>query len=383
MGNNASEYGTPKPKKRKQYNNKTYHKAATSSTANINQEEQKYTNITQEAIDIQLSADSLTKQIESYTSFEVMSSLLFGFAVSVLFGNIGNDAFEGYYISEIIFSNLMAIVLICNAYTMIVMSLTYFHVNRFMADKRYDIARTYLQLYGSYRLLSRRAFYGGLITFIVAIIIYLYPQMSIVSSVSTTCTLTIGIIVILFTIYTMINPAKVFDQNNPGKLSISSLVNTTTNPLKRHANNKKELINATSNELRIHDIKDDTKDDTKALGFVFNKKLSINDFTFLKVVGKGKIGKVMQVRKNDDSKIYALKVFKKKELQKRKQLVHAQTERNVLSGIDNPFIVSLRYLFQSDRKVYMVLDFFNGGELFFHLKNEGRFSQKRSKFYSG
>ena len=54
-------------------------------------------------------------------------------------------------------------------------------------------------------------------------------------------------------------------------------------------------------------------------GFAMSKKLTINDFTFLKVVGKGSFGKVMQVRKNDDGKIYALKVLKKKELVKRKQ----------------------------------------------------------------
>eukprot|EP01084_Bolivina_argentea_P267289 453679_1 len=123
-------------------------------------------------------------------------------------------------------------------------------------------------------------------------------------------------------------------------------------------------------------------ENTESIGFLMNKKLTINDFTFLKVVGKGSFGRVMQVRKNDDGKVYALKVLKKRELVKRKQVTHTQTERRILKNIDNPFIVSLRYSFQSDAKLYMVLDFFNGGELFFHLKNEGRFSQKRSKFYS-
>eukprot|EP01083_Nonionella_stella_P281727 958753_1 len=124
-------------------------------------------------------------------------------------------------------------------------------------------------------------------------------------------------------------------------------------------------------------------DDISAMGYRFNKKLTVNDFEFLKVVGKGSFGKVMMVRKNDTQEIFAMKVLKKKALVKRKQVIHTQTERRVLSGIDNPFIVSLRYAFQSDAKLYMILDFFNGGELFFHLKNEGRFSQKRSKFYSG
>jgi serum/glucocorticoid-regulated kinase 2 len=91
----------------------------------------------------------------------------------------------------------------------------------------------------------------------------------------------------------------------------------------------------------------------------------------------------MQVRKIDDGKIYAMKVLKKKTLVKRKQVVHTQTERKVLAAIDNPFIVSLRYAFQSEAKLYMILDFFNGGELFFHLKKDGRFSEKRSRFYAG
>merc|ERR1711972_735240 len=117
---------------------------------------------------------------------------------------------------------------------------------------------------------------------------------------------------------------------------------------------------------------------TNEYGFDFNRKMTVHDFEFLKVVGKGSFGKVMMVKKLDSGEIFAMKV-----LVKRKQVVHTQSERKVLANVDNPFIVSLRYAFQSDAKLYMVLDFFNGGELFFHLKNEGRFSQKRSKFYSG
>merc|ERR1712113_411611 len=146
-------------------------------------------------------------------------------------------------------------------------------------------------------------------------------------------------------------------------------------------NGTTKMSNVSGNMGAINEDEETEAGDT--LGFSMSKKLTINDFTFLKVVGKGSFGKVMQVRKNDNGKIYALKVLKKKELVKRKQVVHTQTERRVLAGVDNPFIVSLRYSFQSDAKLYMVLDFFNGGELFFHLKNEGRFSQKRSKFYSG
>jgi len=65
----------------------------------------------------------------------------------------------------------------------------------------------------------------------------------------------------------------------------------------------------------------------------------------------------------------------------RKQVKHTKTERRVLANINHPFIVSLKFAFQTPAKLYMILDYFNGGELFFHLKNDGRFSQKRTKYY--
>jgi serine/threonine protein kinase len=66
----------------------------------------------------------------------------------------------------------------------------------------------------------------------------------------------------------------------------------------------------------------------------------------------------------------------------RKQVAHTQTERKVLEEIDNPFIVSLRFAFQTGDKLYMILDFFTGGELFFHLKQNGRFNEDRARFYA-
>merc|ERR1712228_918447 len=80
--------------------------------------------------------------------------------------------------------------------------------------------------------------------------------------------------------------------------------------------------------------------------------------------------------------IYALKILKKKDLVARKQVVHTNTERRILANIDHPFLVSLRYAFQTKTKLFMVMDFFNGGELFFHIQNEGKFSEKRARFYS-
>eukprot|EP00475_Leptophrys_vorax_P031048 TRINITY_DN4690_c0_g1_i2.p1 TRINITY_DN4690_c0_g1~~TRINITY_DN4690_c0_g1_i2.p1 ORF type:complete len:455 (-),score=114.79 TRINITY_DN4690_c0_g1_i2:1390-2694(-) len=111
-------------------------------------------------------------------------------------------------------------------------------------------------------------------------------------------------------------------------------------------------------------------------------KVTLEDFELLSVVGRGSFGKVFQVKKKDTGKIYAMKALKKKALVARKQVAHTKTERRVLQAINHPFIVSLRFAFQTDTKLYMVTDFFNGGELFFHLKNSGRFDEERTVFYA-
>ncbi len=90
----------------------------------------------------------------------------------------------------------------------------------------------------------------------------------------------------------------------------------------------------------------------------------------------------MQVRKKDSGKIFAMKVLKKAQLVARKQVAHTKTERKVLEDISHPFVCHLKYAFQTDSKLYMILEYFNGGELFFHLKANGRFSEERARFYA-
>jgi serum/glucocorticoid-regulated kinase 2 len=113
-----------------------------------------------------------------------------------------------------------------------------------------------------------------------------------------------------------------------------------------------------------------------------NQALTIDAFDLLKVVGKGSFGKVMQVRKRDTSRIYALKTIRKAHIVSRSEVTHTLAERTVLAQVNNPFIVPLKFSFQSPEKLYLVLAFVNGGELFHHLQREGRFSIERARFYA-
>ena len=110
--------------------------------------------------------------------------------------------------------------------------------------------------------------------------------------------------------------------------------------------------------------------------------LNMEAFDLLKVIGKGSFGKVMQVRKRDTSRIYALKTIRKAHIVSRSEVTHTLAERTVLAQVNNPFIVPLKFSFQSPDKLYLVLAFVNGGELFHHLQREGRFNEERSRFYA-
>jgi len=101
------------------------------------------------------------------------------------------------------------------------------------------------------------------------------------------------------------------------------------------------------------------------------------------VIGKGSYGKVMLVRYKDRSnEVYAMKMLRKENIVKRNQVEHTKTERNVLETVSHPFIVNLVYAFQTPKKLYFVLEYCAGGELFFHLSRAGRFSEGRCRFYT-
>lgn len=90
----------------------------------------------------------------------------------------------------------------------------------------------------------------------------------------------------------------------------------------------------------------------------------------------------MQVRKKSTGKIYAMKVLDKKHILEHNEVEHTLAEKNILQRIVHPFLVNLNWSFQTSDKLYFILDFVNGGELFFHLQKEKKFSEERVRFYA-
>lgn len=81
----------------------------------------------------------------------------------------------------------------------------------------------------------------------------------------------------------------------------------------------------------------------------------------LQTVGRGSFGKVIMVRNKEDQRIYAMKALKKEHVLKRKQYEHTVSERRILENIDHPFIVSLRFAFQTEHKCVVWLTAVCGG----------------------
>uniref|UniRef100_A0A4W5R637 Ribosomal protein S6 kinase n=1 Tax=Hucho hucho TaxID=62062 RepID=A0A4W5R637_9TELE len=127
--------------------------------------------------------------------------------------------------------------------------------------------------------------------------------------------------------------------------------------------------------LKEIDISQHTKE-----GF---EKADPSQFELLKVLGQGSYGKVFLVRKikgSDRGQLYAMKVLRKATLKVRDR-VRSKMERDILAEVNHPFIVKLHYAFQTEGKLYLILDFLRGGDLFTRLSKEVMFTEEDVKFY--
>eukprot|EP00299_Pterocystis_sp_00344_P001055 c1072_g1_i1.p1 GENE.c1072_g1_i1~~c1072_g1_i1.p1 ORF type:complete len:497 (-),score=124.33 c1072_g1_i1:87-1532(-) len=110
-------------------------------------------------------------------------------------------------------------------------------------------------------------------------------------------------------------------------------------------------------------------------------RVGLQDFDLKAVLGKGSFGKVMLVCNKATQEVFAMKVLRKEAIIAGNQVQHTKAERNILQEVDNPFIVKLHYAFQTQGKLYLILDYVRGGELFYQLKQEGLFSEDRVRLY--
>ena len=110
-------------------------------------------------------------------------------------------------------------------------------------------------------------------------------------------------------------------------------------------------------------------------------KLTYEDFIPLKLLGRGSYGQVCLVRMKLNNKLYAMKVLDKSLLKAKNQELHTQTERDLMVKIHCPFIVNIKSAFQDEKYLYIISDFIQGGDLFYHLHQSHTFDFERAQFY--
>ena len=143
--------------------------------------------------------------------------------------------------------------------------------------------------------------------------------------------------------------------------------NNDVEPLLDSNHEENEIIETNSKETQLSELK---------------IKLNLDNFEIIKLIGKGTYGKVLLVKLKSKETYYAMKVLNKKYLEIKKQEIHTKNERDFMIKISSPFIINIKFAFQDDNNLYLISDFMQGGELFFHLQKNKFFSEEFVKFYA-
>eukprot|EP00040_Diaphanoeca_grandis_P029086 m.169374 g.169374 ORF g.169374 m.169374 type:complete len:482 (-) comp31565_c0_seq1:85-1530(-) len=174
-------------------------------------------------------------------------------------------------------------------------------------------------------------------------------------------------------------------------MDAEGLLDNVIGEAEKPTNGKKESDITEARQMKLLDVVSrEAETGLKSSGASFlgavllqEKRASILDFIMLKVIGKGSFGKVLLSQHTRSDQVYAVKVMDKETILEQDAIDRIMSEHNVLLGNEvHPFLVGLHYSFQTPSKLYFVLDYVNGGELYFHLNKEKKFSVGRSLFYA-
>ena len=148
-----------------------------------------------------------------------------------------------------------------------------------------------------------------------------------------------------------------------------------------------DFINQNLKEIPGKDTKIDPKEEKRRKNTIFSKHKTIktvelDDFQIMKVLGRGSFGKVCLVQYKPTKEYYAMKSLKKDVLLDQDQVESTILEKKILQSLDHPFLVGMVFCFQTEERIYFIMPFVRGGELFQHLRTEKFFKEDKARFYA-
>ena len=114
------------------------------------------------------------------------------------------------------------------------------------------------------------------------------------------------------------------------------------------------------------------------------QRIGLDHFNFLAVLGKGNFGKVMLAETKRSKRLYGIKVLKKEFILENDEVESIRSEKRVFLIANrerHPFLTNLHACFQTETRVYFVMEYISGGDLMLHIQR-GQFGTKRAKFYA-
>uniref|UniRef100_A0AAQ4Q344 protein kinase C n=1 Tax=Gasterosteus aculeatus aculeatus TaxID=481459 RepID=A0AAQ4Q344_GASAC len=142
------------------------------------------------------------------------------------------------------------------------------------------------------------------------------------------------------------------------------------------------LIPQTCQRLMVSDIKA-VVDGIDGIKLSQGLALGLGDFDLIRVIGRGSYAKVLLVRLKKNKQVYAMKVVKKELVHDDEDIDWVQTEKHVFEqASSNPFLVGLHSSFQTESRLFLVIEYVNGGDLMFHMQRQRKLPEEHARFYA-
>ena len=180
--------------------------------------------------------------------------------------------------------------------------------------------------------------------------------------------------------YSSQSPISHVQQYSQGQMT-QAQPQTQTQPIKPLKNEPDRLQQNPTHQAIVKTQPPQAKDLSTQQGSGSGRRIGLEHFNFLAVLGKGNFGKVMLAETKSSKKLYAIKVLKKEFIIENDEVESTKSEKRVFLIANkerHPFLLNLHACFQTETRVYFVMEYISGGDLMLHIQR-GQFGLKRAQ----